>query len=108
MNENKEILEEELTLLDESVEENFTEENSVDESTTLENEEGSEEVIVETKKLKKHDEALILVAKAKQIVKDADEQTEACKLLLAGDLKEYEDAKVSLKSRRYGCLYATH
>ncbi len=99
MNENKEILEEELTRLDESVEEKLTEENSVDESTLLENDEDNEEAIVATKKLKKHDEALILVAKAKQIVKDADEQTEACKLLLAGDLKEYEEAKVSLKSR---------
>ena len=98
MNENKEILEEELTLLDESVEEKSIEENSVDESTPIENEEGSKEVIVAPKKLKKHEEALILVEKAKQIVKDADEQTEACKLLLAGDLKEYEEAKVSLKS----------
>jgi len=98
MNENKEVLEEELTLLEESVEEKSIEENSVDESTPLDSEEGSEEVVVPVKKLKKHDEALILVEKAKQIVKDADEQTEACKLLLAGDLKEYEEAKISLKS----------
>ena len=50
------------------------------------------------KKVKKHIEALDLVEKAKQIVKEADEQNEACKLLLAGDLKEYEDAKNALRA----------
>ena len=50
------------------------------------------------KKIKKHVEALGLVEKAKHIVKEADEQNEACKLLLAGDLKEYAVAKDSLRS----------
>lgn len=50
------------------------------------------------KKLKKHVEALGLVEKAKQIVTEADKQNEACKLLLAGDLKEYEEAKNALRA----------
>jgi len=52
-------------------------------------------------KEKKHKQALRLVEQAKQIVKDADEQTEACKLLLVGDLKEYEEAKNALREGGY-------
>ena len=53
---------------------------------------------VKKKKEKKHQQAVRLVDKAKQIVKEADEQNEACKLLLSGDLKEYEAAKDSLRN----------
>ena len=53
---------------------------------------------VKKKKVKKHQEALRLVNQAKQMVKEADTQTEACRLLLVGDLKEYEQAKDSLKA----------
>ncbi len=53
------------------------------------------------KKEKKHQKAQRLVVEAKQIVKEADEQTQACKLLLVDDLKEYEEAKQSLKSGGY-------
>ncbi len=49
------------------------------------------------RKLKKHDEALMLVEEAKAMVKEAEEQTEACKLLLEGDLKAYEEAKAALR-----------
>ena len=55
-----------------------------------------EEVLVENKKIKKHDEAQLLVEKANMIVKEAEEQIEACKLLLSDDLKEYEEAKKAL------------
>ena len=58
------------------------------------------------KKEKKHQHAVRLVNQAKQIVKDAHEQTEACKLLLVGDLKEYEEAKQSLRAGGYDACYA--
>ncbi len=51
----------------------------------------------EEKKLKKHDKAKVLVQEAKNIVKEAEEQMDACKLLLADDLKAYEEAKHLLK-----------
>ncbi|GEM_PF-483105 len=47
--------------------------------------------------MKKHDAAKILVQKAKIIVKEAEEQLEECKLLLASDLEDYEKAKQELK-----------
>ena len=47
--------------------------------------------------MKKHDAAKILVQKAKIIVKDAEDQLEECKLLLASDLEDYEKAKQDLK-----------
>jgi len=78
-----------------------TEEHKVEtpDTKTIEDVEGT--VVLETAKEpkeKKHQKALRLVAQAKQIVKDAEEQTQACKLLLADDLKEYDDAKRSLRS----------
>ena len=57
----------------------------------------AEEINAVKKKEKNHSKALKLVEKAKIIVKEAEEQNEACKLLLAGDLKEYDEAKESLK-----------
>jgi hypothetical protein len=53
--------------------------------------------MAEGKKLKKHEEAVLLVEKAKNLVKEAEEQMEECKLLLSNDLKGYEDAKLALK-----------
>lgn len=53
------------------------------------------------KKEKKHLQAIRLVEQAKQIVKEAQEQNEACKLLLAGDLKEYDEARKSLRAGGY-------
>jgi len=47
--------------------------------------------------MKKHDAAKILVQKTKIIVKDAEDQLEECKLLLASDLEDYEKAKQELK-----------
>jgi len=72
----------------------------VDESVAVE-EHTDTQMNVPKKKEKKHQHAVRLVEQAKQIVKDADEQTEACKLLLVGDLKEYEEAKRSLRAGGY-------
>ncbi|MBA1420019.1 MAG: hypothetical protein FAF03_03945 [Epsilonproteobacteria bacterium] len=82
------------------------EESSSEIETTVENEhleEQAESILVakKEKKEKKHQHAVRLVEQAKQIVKDAHEQTEACKLLLVGDLKEYEEAKRSLRAGGY-------
>ena len=46
---------------------------------------------------KKSVKAQHLVEKAKKIVREADERTNECKLLLESDLKEYEAAKKALK-----------
>jgi len=51
-----------------------------------------------TKKVKKHIMATQLVEEAKKIVQEADEQTDACKLLLADDLKEFDNAISELKA----------
>jgi hypothetical protein len=67
------------------------------EETAKELEAIEEEFPQEVKKLKKHDEAKVLVEKAKGIVQEAEDQMDACKLLLAEDLKEYEIAKQALK-----------
>lgn len=48
------------------------------------------------KKVKKHIQALEYVEKAKNMVNNAEAQTEKCKLLLVSDLKEYDTAKRSL------------
>ena len=82
------------------------EENSSELETLVENEnveESAESIPVpkKEKKEKKHQKAVLLVEQAKKIVKEATEQTEACKLLLKGDLKEYEDAKQSLRTGGY-------
>jgi len=87
MNEKNEMAEEVLNEINETIE---------NENRELETEISS--TAPKKKKIKKHVEALSLVEKAKQIVKDADEQNEACKLLLAGDLQEYEEAKNALKA----------
>ncbi|MDQ7085300.1 MAG: hypothetical protein Q9M36_10410 [Sulfurovum sp.] len=60
-----------------------------------------EEVIVKAPKVKvvqSYVEAQRLVEEAKHIVKESDHESEACKLLLESDLKEYEVAKESLES----------
>jgi len=56
----------------------------------------TEEEVEKAKKTTKHLEATYLVGKAKTIVKEAEEQMEACKLLLSDDLKDYEEAKKAL------------
>ena len=87
MNEKNEMAEEVLNEINETIE-----------SENLELEMDTTDTPQKKKKRKKHIEALELVEKAKQIVKVADEQNEACKLLLSGDLKEYEDAKNALRA----------
>jgi len=68
-----------------------------------ENEEIMEEIVEESvtkstsKGLGKHAQAKLLVEETRTIVQDAENQLDECKLLLASDLKEYENAKQSLK-----------
>ncbi|RRS31601.1 MAG: hypothetical protein P794_03520 [Epsilonproteobacteria bacterium (ex Lamellibrachia satsuma)] len=60
-------------------------------------EEAESDVLSQVKNMKKHDASKLLVDKAKIIVQEAEEQMEACKLLLSDDLKDYEKAKQALK-----------
>ena len=77
----------------EEVQEVAVEENSQEETT--------QEETIETNKTvkeKKHQKALRLVSQAKQMVQEADEQNQACKLLLHDDLEEYDIAKNELRA----------
>jgi len=91
MNENNEKIEE---IIDEKIEENL---ETAIENETEENLDEYVDNFPEEKKVKKHIQATQLVEKARTIVKEAEDQNEACKLLLVSDLKEYEEAKVSLR-----------
>jgi len=93
MNESNEVVSEVVNEVSEEIEQEIIE--NIDEN--LEEVSETFDDVTPLKKLKKHEEAKELVEKAKEIVKNADEQTEACKLLLVDDLKEYEAAKTSLK-----------
>ena len=86
MNEKNEIVEEVEQVMNDTVDAENLEQDAKDTTVT-----------VKKKKEKKHHEALRHVEQAKKIVKEADEQTQACKLLLVGDLKEYEEAKDALR-----------
>lgn len=66
--------------------------------------EATEENVPAPTKEKKFAKAQRLVEQSKQIVQEADERTEECRLVLMDDLKEYEDAKKALKEGGYdGC-----
>jgi len=97
-------LQEEATQSEETAEETVSEENAevseaAEESEeNEENEESEGEIDEHLGDLKKNDAAVLLIKKAKHIVHDAEAQMEACKLLLSDDLKEFEDAKTSLKN----------
>ncbi len=104
----EEAVAEQLETVEESAEEKVEETSeTADESTSEESAEGSEESTEAEEKegeidehlgnLSKNDSAVLLIKKAKHIVHDAEAQMEACKLLLSDDLKEFEDAKRSLK-----------
>ena len=57
-------------------------------------------------KAKKNTKAKLLVEKAKKIVNEANNRTSACKLLLETNLKEYENAKSSLRKGGFDtCVY---
>lgn len=96
-----ETVKEELETLEEKAEEVSEElvEKAEDEVEKLEEE--AEELVEEfdekVEKLGKSDKAQALVEKARTIVKESEAQLEECKLLLASDLKEYENAKEELK-----------
>ena len=49
----------------------------------------------------KQQKAIRLVEQARAIVKEADDVSEECTLLLRDDLAEYEDAKINLKERGF-------
>lgn len=77
------------------------------ENEVLEVSEASKEDPAMPAKGKKHAKALYLVEKARRIVKEANERTDECKLLLETDLKEYQEAKSSLKDGGYdACVYS--
>jgi hypothetical protein len=57
-----------------------------------------EVLLKEVQALKKHDEAKVLVTKAKNMIREVEDQTDACKLLLSDDLQAYEEAKQSLRT----------
>ncbi len=94
-------VEEEVEALEEKAEELGEEvvEKVEEEAVALEEEveELAEEFDEKIEKLSKHDEAKALVEQARSIVEDSEAQLEECKLLLASDLKEYENAKENLK-----------
>ena len=73
-----------------------TEKNVTEENITEDVEASREEAPLPAK-IKKHAKALHLVEKAKKIVRESNERTQSCRLLLESDLKEYEDANVQLK-----------
>ncbi len=54
-----------------------------------------------TNKESKQHKTKHLVKQARYIVKEADNQSKECKLLLADNLAEYEDAKINLKEHGY-------
>lgn len=50
------------------------------------------------KKAKKHTKTLYLVKKTKKMLREVNDQVEACKRLIEKGIKEYEDAKLQLKA----------
>ncbi|MDQ7046531.1 MAG: hypothetical protein Q9M39_02530 [Sulfurovum sp.] len=61
-----------------------------------------EEVVLESKKKEsKQQEAIRLVKQAKSIVKEADQMSLECKLLLDDDLVAYKDTKLNLKEKGF-------
>jgi hypothetical protein len=91
-------LQEEAAQSEEAAEETVSEENAEVSEETKESEENEGEIDEHLGDLNKNDAAVLLIKKAKHIVQDAEAQMEACKLLLSDDLKEFEDAKTSLKN----------
>ncbi len=82
-------VEESISELEEIVEEAGSE-------VTEEVEEVVNDVASQVEDMNKHDASVLLVEKANIIVKDAEKQMDACKLLLSDDLKGYEAAKKAL------------
>jgi hypothetical protein len=91
-------LQEEAAQSEEAAEETVSEENAEVSEETKESEENEGEIDEHLGDLNKNDAAVLLIKKAKHIVQDAEAQMEACKLLLSDYLKEFEDAKTSLKN----------
>jgi len=61
----------------------------------------AEETVKTVKKESKQQKAKRLVEQARYIVNEADELSKECRLLLAEDLAEYEDAKINLKEHGF-------
>ena len=88
-------LKEEASEVTENVEEEIAE---TQEEISEEVEEVEADVASQIENMNKNDAALMLVKKARIIVKDAENQLEECKLLLASDLKDYDKAVQELKA----------
>ena len=88
-----EVSEEKVDAVEESISEL---EEIVEETGSEATEEVVNDVASQVKDMKKNDAAVLLVEKANIIVKDAEKQMDACKLLLSDDLKGYEAAKKAL------------
>jgi len=73
------------------------EENPESEAVTKIGNEEHQDIDAQIANLGKQDAAVLLIKKAKHIVHDTETQMEACKLLLTDDLKEFDEAKASLK-----------
>lgn len=118
MNENKNIVEEvirndedETSDIIEQIEKEFLEEaedqieDTIDDQRIEEDFEDNveeEEVVPETKKKEsKRQKTKRLVEQARAIVKEADDESSECRLLLRDDLADYEDAKMNLKERGF-------
>jgi len=91
-------------IIEEMIEEIENEASEIVEEVTEEVEDETDERVEESvdkfslpAKAKKHVKAKLLVEKAKKIIKEANDRTQECKLLLESDLKEYEDAKSQLR-----------
>ena len=96
-----EIVEENVSETDKAVDETVAEdvEEVAEAETDKELEavaEAEDDVASQFENMKKNDAAVMLVKKAKIIVKDAEKQMDECKLLLSDDLKDYDAAKKSL------------
>jgi len=82
----------------ESKENTEEEVSEIKEETSEEVEEVEEDLDSQIKNMKKNDASKLLVKKARIIIKDAEHQLDECKLLLASDLKDYDNAVQKLKA----------
>jgi hypothetical protein len=114
MNDNKNIAEEmirnvedEASDIIEQIERDMAEEveNTIEDQILEEDFEDTveeEEIVTESKKKEsKQQKAIRLVEQARSIVKEADDLSSECRLILMDDLAEYEDTKMNLKEHGF-------
>jgi len=93
-----EELKEETAEVKENAEDEVTEAKEETSEELEEVDEVEEDLDSQIKNMKKNDASKLLVKKARIIVKDAEHQLDECKLLLASDLKDYDNAVQKLKA----------